>query len=227
MLSTAAHTHCKQWHDFGYAPRPRPAPAPPAAAALALARAATALPLPPTPVATFLACAPSRKNPVAGESRPPTTQTEHCFPSPWRPLETIGGAWCPLMNLARGTSVTGSVGLGTLCLGSMRLNMGAFFSMSGMIINRILLPRRNTWSKCATLPSCETTKRVKLPISLSMHGTMLRPGPLHLDRCTRCNTNSIACHSMTEQPDRLTLSVAVTFFNWQFQLSSASNSSPL
>ena len=41
----------------------------------------------------------------------------------------------------------------TLCLGSMRLNMGAFFSMSGMIMNRTRLPRRKTWSKCDIRPS--------------------------------------------------------------------------
>jgi len=35
----------------------------------------------------------------------------------------------------------------TLCLGSTLLNIGAFLSISGTIINLILLPRINIWSK--------------------------------------------------------------------------------
>ena len=42
----------------------------------------------------------------------------------------------------------------TLILASRRLNMGAFLSMSGMIMNLTLLPLMKTCSSCDTLPSC-------------------------------------------------------------------------
>ena len=41
----------------------------------------------------------------------------------------------------------------TLILASRRLNMGAFLSMSGMIMNLTLLPLMKTCSSCDTLPS--------------------------------------------------------------------------
>ena len=41
----------------------------------------------------------------------------------------------------------------TLILASRRLNIGAFLSMSGMIMNLTLLPLMKTCSSCDTLPS--------------------------------------------------------------------------